>query len=105
MPAASKPPFATTCHVGPDFVPCDPAELQPLLDHLATRMPTAAPLAFPRGTLLPDGRLDLCKQGVGAAGARAVAATVSGHPQVVHLLLGADGLGDAGAGAVATLAA
>jgi hypothetical protein len=28
--------FATNCHVGPDFVPCDPAELAPLLAHLSS---------------------------------------------------------------------
>src|SRR5205823_3849454 len=98
---ATEPTFATTCHVGPEFVPCEPAELTPLLEHLARGEAVSGPRAFPRGTLLPDGRLDLCKQGVGPLGTRAVASALPGHPQVVHLLLGADGLGNAGAEAVA----
>jgi Ran GTPase-activating protein (RanGAP) involved in mRNA processing and transport len=96
--------FATNCHVGPDFVPCDLAELVPLLEHLASGEEAPVPLRFPRGTLLPDGRLDLCKQGIGAAGAAEVARALRGNDHVRHLLLGADGLGDAGAAAIAGLA-
>src|SRR5262245_18333753 len=91
------------CQVGRPFVPCNPAELAPLLAFLARGEPAGRRFDFPRGTLLPDGRLDLCKQGVGPAGAAAVAGAVRGHPQVRHLLLGADGLGDGGAEAVAGL--
>lgn len=85
------------------FEPCDPAELGPLLAHLARGTAAEGRLDFPRGVLLPDGRLDLCKQRVGPAGVAAVTAAMRNHPQVRHLLLGADGLGDAGAHAVAGL--
>jgi hypothetical protein len=58
--------------------------------------------AFPAGTALPDGRLDMCKQDLGPLGATAVAnALPEGGGPVKHLLLGTDGLGDAGVGAVA----
>src|SRR5262245_30305170 len=102
---AANPTFATTCHVGQVFVPCDLVELAPLLEFLARGESVSEPRPFPRGTLLPDGRLDLCKQVVGPIGTRAVAGALRGHPQVAHLLLGADGLGNEGAEAVAGLAA
>src|SRR5690242_7691167 len=85
------------------FNPCDARELEPLLAFLARREASSARLDFLRGSLLPDGRLDLCKQRIGAAGAEAVAAALRGHPQVRHLLLGANGLGDRGAAAVGQL--
>src|SRR5215207_10005424 len=97
--------FATTCQVGLTFVPCPAEELTPLLEALRRGEPPAEARAFPRGTWLPDGRLDLCKQAIGPDGARAVMAAVRHAPHVRHLLLGADGLGDEGARAVAELAA
>src|SRR5262249_42475965 len=96
--------FATSCHVGPEFVPCDPAELAPLLEFLERGEQPAGRVSFPRGTLLPGGRLDLCKQGIGPEGARAVTAALPRNAQVVHILFGADGIGDPGAEAVAGLA-
>jgi Ran GTPase-activating protein (RanGAP) involved in mRNA processing and transport len=97
-------PFATTCQVGADFVPCDPSELLPLVHHLESGAGVQEQMAFPRGTLLPDGRLDLCKQRIGPEGAQLVARALSGYAHVQHLLMGADGLGDSGAKAVAELA-
>lgn len=82
---------------------CPPAELAPLLDALRANRAVAEPRAFSRGTLLPDGRLDLCKQGLGVAGCRAVTAALAGNTVVRSLLLGTNGIGDAGAGAVAEL--
>jgi Ran GTPase-activating protein (RanGAP) involved in mRNA processing and transport len=84
---------------------CPPAELAPLLGALCESRPVAAPRAFPRGTLLPDGRLDLCKQGLGVDGCRAVTAALAGNTVVRSLLLGTNGIGDAGAAAVADLLA
>jgi hypothetical protein len=101
--SADQVAFATNCHVGPEFVPCDPAELVPLLEHLAAGRGCSEPVTFPRGTLLPDGRLDLCKQEIGPEGAVAVATALRGNTHVRHLLLGADGLGDVGARAIADL--
>src|SRR5262245_59513554 len=52
-------PFATVCHVDEHFVPCDVTELNSLLEFLSLGESTTEARAFPRGTLLPDGRLDL----------------------------------------------
>src|SRR5262245_56815207 len=99
-----SPEGPTLCHVGPDFVACDPAELTPLLEYLRRGEPAEERRTFPRGTLLPGGRLDLCKQGIGPEGARAVTAALRHNAHVVHVLFGADGIGDEGARAVAGLA-
>lgn len=100
-------PDVTFCPVMPleDFTPCDLSELAPLIDRLETLddAPVADAVAFPRGTLLPDGRLDLCKQRIGPAGAAAVAAALRGNRHVTAVLLGADGIGDSGAASVAGL--
>lgn len=80
----------------------DPADFDPLLRRLADPAALGGPLAFARGLLQPDGRLDLCKQGLGPdTTARVVAAAVaSPHPR--HLLLGTNGLGNSGTAAVAS---
>ena len=75
---------------------CPPAELAPLLEALEANQPASEPRRFPRGTLLPDGRLDLCKQGLGANGCRAVTGALAGNTFVRSLLLGTNGIGDAG---------
>jgi Ran GTPase-activating protein (RanGAP) involved in mRNA processing and transport len=90
-----------TCHLPGQFIPCDLSELTPLLERLHSNAPVTDPLTFPRGTLLPDGRLDLCKQKIGPEGARAVAEAVRHNAHVSSLMLGADGIGDVGALAVA----
>jgi hypothetical protein len=77
-------------------------ELAPVLAWLRRGEAVRARTAFPAGTALPDGRLDLCKQDLGPLGAAAVAeALPEGGGPVKHLLLGTDGLGDGGAAAVA----
>lgn len=81
----------------PDFEPCEAAELEPLLAWLRTDAPLTAPCVFPRGTALPDGRLDLCKQGLGLANAERLLDALAGNRQVRSLLLGTDGLRSAGA--------
>ena len=74
--------------------------LEPLLSWLRTGAVAAQRLDFPTGPALPDGRLDLCKQDLGPAGAAEVTREL--RPGVVrHLLLGTDGLGDDGAAGVA----
>ncbi|MGW4880560.1 ribonuclease inhibitor [Streptomyces sp. NPDC004262] len=86
----------------PRVVPRPGAELAPLLDWLRAGRPAGRRLDFTAGTVLPDGRLDLCKQGVGAAGAALIAdALAAGPTPVRHLLLGTDALGDEGAAAAA----
>jgi hypothetical protein len=86
----------------PHVVPRPPADLAPLLDWLRAGRPAEQRLDFAAGTALPHGRLDLCKQGVGARGAALIAAALSEGPSPVrHLLPGTDALGDEGAAAVA----
>ncbi|MEM7249007.1 MAG: gala protein [Acidobacteriota bacterium] len=80
-----------------DVVLCPPTELDDLLAWLAEERPTTEPRAFPRGTALPDGRLDLCKQAVGPSGLQRVVERMRPSSGVRHLLLGLNGLGDAGA--------
>ncbi|MFD3582325.1 ribonuclease inhibitor [Streptomyces sp. NPDC058683] len=95
---SEEPTFAGVPHI----VPRPAAELAPLLDWLRAGRPAGERLDFPAGTALPDGRLDLCKQGVGAAGAALIADALGEGPTPVrHLLLGTDALGDEGAAAVA----
>ncbi|MBD2900276.1 hypothetical protein amrb99_92790 [Actinomadura sp. RB99] len=85
----------------PDVPPADPAALAPLLARLADAAPVGGDEAFPVGTLRGDGRVDLCKQGLGAAGvARLVPAAVA-SPHAVHLLLGTNAMGGEGARAIA----
>ncbi|MGW6054617.1 ribonuclease inhibitor [Streptomyces sp. NPDC055189] len=93
----------------PPVVPRPTAELGPLLAWLRGGSPAEGRLDFAAGTALPDGRLDLCKQSLGAEGAALVADALrgdgaEGRSPVRHLLLGTDGLGDEGA-AVAAQAA
>ncbi|MFJ3089755.1 gala protein [Streptomyces sp. NPDC086838] len=78
----------------------DPELLTPLLDRLAADEPVAADEAFPLGALRADGRVDLCKQGLGAAGAARVMPAVARSPHATHVLLGTNSLGDEGASAV-----
>lgn len=89
------------CPIRGEFTACDVSELQPLVDFLSANERVAEQTAFPRGTMLPDGRLDLCKQSIGPGGAAMVATGVPLSSHTRHLLLGANGLGSAGAKAVA----
>lgn len=80
----------------------DPAEFDALLHRLGgPDTPARATEVYPRGTIQPDGRLDLCKQGVGPVMAARLADAAVDSPVVRHLLLGTNGLGAAGARAVA----
>jgi NAD(P)-dependent dehydrogenase (short-subunit alcohol dehydrogenase family) len=82
---------------------CDASELQPLIQHLEGGQAVQEPIRFPRGTLTPDGRLDLCKQDVGPRNIERVAMALRGNAFVKSLLLGADFIADAGAGHIAAL--
>ena len=100
-----EPTIVCPVHQVADVTPCPPEELEPLLDHLHANRAVVEPLVFPRGTLLPDGRLDLCKQSLGVGGCRAVTHALRDNRIVRSLLLGTDGIGDEGAGDVADLIA
>jgi hypothetical protein len=78
-------------------------QLEPLLHVLRTNVRVSAPTAFPRGSLMPDGRLDLCKQGLGPEGAKAVAEALRENTSVSALLMGADAIGNDGAQAISDL--
>lgn len=80
---------------------CDPAELQPLVGWLRAGEAAAEPVRFPRGTVLPDGRLDLCKQSIGPDGARVVLEALRGAKQIRSILFGTGAIGNEGASAVA----
>jgi hypothetical protein len=89
-----------------------PVDLEPLLTWLRAGRNADGRMDFPTGTVLPDGRLDLCKQQLGPDGAALVAealrarAAKGGTPGPVrHLLLGTDSLGDEGAAEVAARSA
>ncbi len=79
----------------------DPALLDPLLARLTEREPVTAGRTFPLGTLHADGRVDLCKQGLGPAGAARLMPVAARSPHAVHVLLGTNAVGDAGARSVA----
>jgi Ran GTPase-activating protein (RanGAP) involved in mRNA processing and transport len=87
----------------PEISPCPSAELDGLIDWLSSARPVVQPTTFARGTALPDGRLDLCKQSLGVDGVTRVLQAFDGNTFVRSLLLGTDGLGDVGAAAVAAL--
>jgi hypothetical protein len=85
----------------PDVPLADPTGLVPLLDRLAVPAGVEDDETFPLGTLRPDGRVDLCKQGLGAVGvARLLPAAVASR-HAVHVLLGTNAIGDEGARTVA----
>lgn len=86
----------------PDAGLADPADFDPLIARLAPSAPgVPSGEVFPRGAVQPDGRLDLCKQGVGPVQAGRLTAAAVASPLVRHLLLGTNGLGAEGAAAVA----
>lgn len=107
-PQATESAANTWTGLGP-VAPRSSEDLTPLIAWLRTGEIAERRLDFPAGTALPDGRLDLCKQDVGPDGAALVmAALPTPRPRlpipVRHLLLGTDGLGDAGAATVAASA-
>ncbi|WP_030770109.1 hypothetical protein [Streptomyces sp. NRRL F-2664] len=85
----------------PDLPPADPAGLDPLLARLAAERPVESDETFPLGTLRADGRVDLCKQGLGPAGAARLLPAAAASPHAAHLLLGTNAIGDTGAAALA----
>jgi hypothetical protein len=86
----------------PEFEPCAASELEPLLAWLRSDAPLDAVTSFPRGTFMPDGRLDLCKQALGLDNAARLLDALRGNRRVRSLLLGTDGLRSAGAKLLAT---
>ncbi|MFB4314248.1 gala protein [Actinomadura sp. 21ATH] len=85
----------------PDVPAADPTGLDPLLARLAAPAGVEADETFPLGTLRADGRVDLCKQGLGAPGAARLLPAAAASPHAVHVLLGTNAIGDEGARSVA----
>lgn len=76
-------------HPEPEPVtPCPLEELDGLLSHLSANADVKEQTAFARGTLVPDGRLDLCKQVVGPKGIEPLMDALLGNDHVKTLLLG-----------------
>ncbi|MFC8228840.1 gala protein [Streptomyces sp. NPDC057287] len=85
----------------PDVALVDVAGLDPLVERLGNERAVESDEVFPVGTLRADGRVDLCKQGLGAAGAALLMPVLVRSPHAGHILLGTDSLGDEGARSVA----
>ncbi len=86
-----------------DDLPFDYEELAPVLNHLHSGKGTKDLLQFPKGTLTPEGKLDCCKQDLGAAGAKMLCDVLADNSFVKGILFGTGGIGDEGAKAVAGL--
>ncbi|WP_310481877.1 hypothetical protein [Chamaesiphon sp. VAR_48_metabat_403] len=78
-------------------------ELTPLLAYLATNPHITEQRTFPVGTLMPDGRLDMCKQNLGVTGCEILAKTLETNTTIASLLLGTNGIGDTGVKSIAQL--
>ncbi|CAL9617952.1 gala protein [Streptomyces sp. enrichment culture] len=85
----------------PDLPLADPARLGPLVARLADARPVTEDETFPLGTLRADGRVDLCKRGLGPRGAARLLPAATASPHAAHLLLGTNSLGDEGVRSVA----
>lgn len=72
------------------------------LDLRANQQPESQ-TSFPRGTLMLDGRLDLCKLQLGPLGCRMVTEALAQNATIQSILLGTDAIGDQGAHDVAEL--
>ncbi|GGR76355.1 hypothetical protein GCM10008959_41420 [Deinococcus seoulensis] len=98
----SHPEVQIQCPVQEEPTP-DLQAFAPLLERLQSGQPITTDEIFPRGTLRADGRLDLCKQDAGVLGCQAVTEALRHSNAVQSLLLGTNGIGDAGAAHVAAL--
>lgn len=85
----------------PDIPISDPAALEPLLARLRSARPVGADETFPLGTVRADGRVDLCKQGLGAVGAARLMPVAAASAHAGHVLLGTNAIGNEGARTVA----
>ncbi|MFI2411720.1 gala protein [Streptomyces sp. NPDC018947] len=85
----------------PDIPIKDPAGLDPLLARLGSPRAVEDDETFPVGTVRADGRVDLCKQGLGAAGTARLMPVAVSSPHARHVLLGTNAMGNEGASTVA----
>jgi hypothetical protein len=99
--SASPAPVRCPAIEHPDIPLTDPAGLDPLLGRLTAADAVAADETFPVGTLRAGGRVDLCKQGLGAAGVARLLPAAARSAHAVHLLLGTNAMGNEGAATIA----
>ncbi|HLP91914.1 MAG TPA: hypothetical protein VK184_25415 [Nostocaceae cyanobacterium] len=92
-------PIQTSLETKPDVL----TEIAPLIDHLQANVNVNEQTTFPRGTVMPDGRLDLCKQGLGYLGFQPIAEVLATNTTIASLLLGTNGIGNIGTVEVAKL--
>ncbi|MFE2103349.1 gala protein [Streptomyces sp. NPDC059468] len=85
----------------PDIPISDPVALEPLLARLRSARRVEADETFPLGTVRADGRVDLCKQGLGAVGAARLMPVAAASAHAGHVLLGTNAIGNEGARTVA----
>jgi len=81
----------------------DYQEIEPLLGFLYADAAIKEAHTFERGTVRPDGRLDCCKQDLGAAGAKLLTDALKDNSKIEAILFGTGALGDQGAKHVADL--
>jgi Ran GTPase-activating protein (RanGAP) involved in mRNA processing and transport len=86
-----------------DLLPYDYSEIEPLLAFLKANEVPSQNIAFPKGTVTQDGRLDLCKQSIGAEGSKFVVEALWNNRFIKSILLGTDGIGNVGAAQIAEL--
>jgi diketogulonate reductase-like aldo/keto reductase len=66
----------------------DPSSFNPLITHLLKNEETKEPHTFIKGTVFPDGRLDLCKQVTGYKSIKNICDAVAQNDHIKHFLLG-----------------
>ncbi len=86
-----------------ESLPFEEKELHSLLDFLSNDLPITEATIFKRGTITEEGKLDCCKQDLGAVGAGLLANALKNNTNIKSILLGTGGIGDEGAKQVAHL--
>lgn len=81
----------------------DYQEIEPLLGFLYANAAINETYTFDRGTVRPDGRLDCCKQDLGAAGTKLLTNALKDNSRIEAILFGTGGLGNQGVKHVADL--
>jgi Ran GTPase-activating protein (RanGAP) involved in mRNA processing and transport len=84
-------------------LPFEYAEIDPLLQYLAANNQTDKETTFTRGTITNSGKLDCCKQNLGAAGASLLTEVLKYNTNIRSILLGTGGIGNEGAKSVGDL--
>ncbi|WP_158657751.1 hypothetical protein [Agarilytica rhodophyticola] len=80
----------------PNVPLCESTELDELFNFLRKKELPVSNTRFERGHVSLDGRLDLCKQGIGISGTERLMNSLQDNPAIKHILLGTDSLGDEG---------